>query len=449
MKSLRIVIIGGGSYNWTPGLVRDLVVRPEVQNSTIVLQDIDSESLELTFRFSQMLVETQNAACKIERTLDLDTALTGADVVVVTITTGGLESMRADLEVPAKYGIYQSVGDTVGPGGLSRALRNIPVLVDIARRIERLCPDAWMLNITNPMTTLCRAVALETRVKVVGLCHEYFEGLRALVELLGVSEEAIETKVGGINHLIWLLDLKVNGRDAFPELRRCTKELLGKPVEPEMDPTVTSLLDRNRVKAQVFQIFDFMPMANDRHVAEFFPYFLSEAVGKGRRYGVKLTTVEERYLWAKESETKIRALLEGEQDRRDFLDEDSREAVAPICAALATDGHYEGILNLPNRGQITNLPDDIIVETFGKLTRESAAGLPVGALPPAVLNIVSTHTYNQEMIVEAALTGNRRLALQALVNDPLVTDIDSAEAMLTELLGANRDFLPKFFAADA
>lgn len=304
-----------------------------------------------------------------------------------------------------------------------------------------------MLNLTNPMTTLCRAVARETQIKVVGLCHEYFEGLSALVELLQVPEETIETHVGGINHLIWLLDLKVKGRDGFPELRQRTQALLDSPQETGEGPTASSLLDRKRVKARVFQIFDFMPMANDRHVAEFFPYFLSEAAGRGSHHGIKLTTVEERYQWRMESETMIRALLNGEQDQKTFLNEKSREAAAPICAALATDGAYEGILNLPNQGQIANLPKEIIVETLGRLRRDSAAGLPVGDLPPAVLNIVSTHAINQEMIVEAALRGDRHLALQALANDPLLTDLEAAEPMLAEMLDANRGYLACFFPA--
>ena len=171
MTALKIVIIGGGSYAWSPQLIRDLFNTPTLQGSTLVLHDIDPEPLEVVFALARKMLEAQDTGWHLHRTTRLAEALPGADLVLLTITTGGLEAMRADIEIPEQYGVYHSVGDTVGPGGLSRALRNIPVVVDIARQMSQLCPNAWLINYTNPMTTLFMAVSRVTSIKTICLCN--------------------------------------------------------------------------------------------------------------------------------------------------------------------------------------------------------------------------------------------------------------------------------------
>src|ERR1700681_887335 len=184
MASTRICFIGGGSYNWMPKLLGDLALTKDLEGS-IVLQDVNPNALEDIQRYGNKVMASAGANFSIETTTDLDRGLDGAEFVVVTITTGGLETMGLDLDIPEKYGIYQSVGDTVGPGGLSRALRNVPVLVGIAQAMQRRCPNAWLLNLTNPMTVLTRVVGLTSRVKVVGLCHELFGVRGALIRMFG------------------------------------------------------------------------------------------------------------------------------------------------------------------------------------------------------------------------------------------------------------------------
>ena len=197
----KITIVGGGSYTWSPQFIRDIVVEPQLAGSTITLHDIDPQPLDLVHALGQKVVDACSGDHVLEKTLDLDEALSGADFVILTISTGGLQAMRQDLEIPEKYGIYQSVGDTVGPGGLARGLRNIPVVVDIARRLQALGPNAWLLNYTNPMTTLCRAVTQQTDIRTIGLCHEFRGVRRHLAALFGVDETDIKASVGGINHL--------------------------------------------------------------------------------------------------------------------------------------------------------------------------------------------------------------------------------------------------------
>ena len=446
MAALKIVLVGGGSYAWSPQFIRDLITTPALQGSTIILQDIDSEALDLVYRLGLKLIHEQASGCQIQKTTALEEALPDADIVILTITTGGLEAMRADIEIPEKYGVFQSVGDTVGPGGLARALRNIPVVVDIAQAMTRHCPAAWLLNYTNPMTTLCRAVTRETSIHTIGLCHEYLGVRHALQEIFDLSDpNEIKARVAGINHLIWILDLEIRGQDAFSQLQMWLSPVTGPRPGSTPDENFPSLTDHHRVKSRLLEIYDALPAAGDRHVAEFFPYFLSEAADRGQRYELTRTSIEERYRWRASDKAYLETLLNNAAERQAFLTQRSEEAVAPILSARAGAASYEGILNLPNKGQIANLPADVIVETFGVIDADGARGLPAGNLPPGILNVISTHVNNQEMIVEAALTGNKSLALQALVNDPLLGEIDHAEQLLDDMLITNRKFLPKFF----
>src|SRR5579864_6923298 len=188
MAQTRICFIGGGSYNWMPKLLGDLALTDTLSGS-VVLHDVNPAALDDIQRYGRKVLQTTGSQFSIETTTDLDRALDGAAFVVVTITTGGLPTMALDLEIPERYGIYQSVGDTVGPGGLARALRNIPVVVGLARAIEHHAAGAWLLTLTNPMSTLCRAVTRTTSVPTIGLCHELIGALQGFVApLLGVED---------------------------------------------------------------------------------------------------------------------------------------------------------------------------------------------------------------------------------------------------------------------
>jgi alpha-galactosidase/6-phospho-beta-glucosidase family protein len=447
MNGVRIALIGGGSYAWGPLFVRDVVCTPELSGSTVVLHDIDPKALDLVYTLGCKMIRHGDRPFVLERTLHLDEALEGVGFVILTITTGGLEAMRHDLEIPERYGVYQSVGDTVGPGGLARALRNIPVVLDLARRMESICPDAWLLNYTNPMTTLCRAVTRETRIRTVGLCHEFLGVRHKLAQIWEVAESDIEAELAGINHLAWVLNLRVHGREAMPQLHELAERILatGGGVLGIEEDGRSSSIDRALIKARLLRVYGALPAAGDRHVAEFFPWFLTEAAGRGQQYGVVRTTVDERYEWRRDDERLLRSLLEEEVPLSRWLQHQSGEAANQIIAALCGHGCYRGPLNLPNEGQIHNLPSGAIVETLGVVEAAGARSFPVRDLPPGVQAVVARHVSNQEMIVEAALRGDRGLALQALFNDPLLQEVKGAEGMLDEMLEANRDCLPSFF----
>ncbi|MBA2447014.1 MAG: hypothetical protein H0V51_03210 [Chloroflexi bacterium] len=440
MARTRICFVGGGSYNWTPKLLADLALTRDLAGA-IILHDIDPTALDEMQRLGRRLVAAAGADFTVEASTDLADALRDAEFVIVTITTGGLEAMRKDLEIPLQYGIYQSVGDTVGPGGLSRALRNVPVLVEIARTMERVCPDAWLLNLTNPLTVLTRAVTKTTQIKTIGLCHELLGVRGGMMRMFGAEVEDFEMQVAGINHLIWLLDLKIKGQDGFQMVRQYAAGGDPVPLKSTSGGHRAPFQDRWTLKLALFETYGYLPAAGDRHLAEFFPYFLTAETGAGEDYGVLLTTIEHREDLVREARAEVRAWL----DRPEPPPlERSLEESADIIAAIANGRSVRAIVNLPNRGQIDNLPREAVVETLAVVSAAGANPIGVGTLPPGVLNTIYPHLVNQEMIVDAALTGDRRLALQALVGDPLVRDFRAAPRLLDDLLRAHADLLPQF-----
>ncbi len=448
---MKIVIVGGGSYCWTPRIFRDIVQTPFLEGAEIVLQDINANHLKDLHACCASILDQleKDKVFKLSAEMDHARALRRADAVVLTITTGAYESMEGDLRIPYKYGIYQPVGDTVGPGGICRSLRNIPVVVDIARIMERVCPNAWLVNLTNPMSTLVRAVWRETNIRCVGLCHELYETLHVVEKLLDAKDwrkEFVFSAVG-VNHLPWITELEYNGKDAFPEIRRRIAKGAWDNQSPEgASDIVPTGASTHRVKRALFEAYGVLPAATDRHVCEFFPFFCTDEMDRGAAMGVELTTIEERRKvftpgWKKD----VRNITKG---TKRIEPEVSEEAASKVIAALLGGGDWKDVVNIPNEGQVPELPLGAIVETMGLVQRDRISGLPVGDVPIGVLTQLERHIANQELTVEAALTGDRSLALQAMLGDPLCGSIrrfgDMAE-MLDAMLKANRKWLPLFF----
>ena len=445
MKRIKITLIGGGSLEWTPKLLVDLALTDELKGNHICLHDIDKEALSLMHRLGKKIIKEAGNDFHLSSTTSLEEALEDTNYVILSISAGGLATMRYDLEIPLKYGVYQSVGDTVGPGGLSRALRSIPVVVRIAKKMESLCPDAWLINYTNPMSTLCRAINKTTRIKTVGLCHELLLVLRTLKRILKVKEDPdIQVKTAGINHFTWILELKIKDKDGFPLLKEYIEreqEKLKKQINSLDWKSLNPFKDNNLLKFELFKTYGFLPAEGDRHVAEFFPCFLTEKTSAGKKYGIKLTRIEDRLERIERGRAEVQSMIDGNQS---ISLECSGEKVCDIISAIAIGKDSTFMMNLPNQGQIANLPSEVIVETAGLANANGVHPVSVGELPPGILGLTLEHITNQEMIVEAALTGNKKLALQALVNDPLVKNCEDAAKMLDELLQANADYLPQF-----
>jgi alpha-galactosidase/6-phospho-beta-glucosidase family protein len=449
---MKIAVIGGGSYCWTPTLFRDIVCTPGMEGAEIVLEDINKKHLGDLYKCCQVILQQVGKAndFKLSATTNEAEALKKANYVLLTITTGAYDSMENDLVIPYKYGIYQPVGDTVGPGGISRALRNIPVVVGIAKNMERYCPNAWMLNITNPMSTLTRCVWKYTDARCIGLCHELYGALGMLQKLLGANDwrKDFDCISVGVNHLPWIIKLHYQGKDAFPIIRKRLHEVEAAAAKAKGPGTALdeTLVGRNQIKFALFEAYNALPAAGDRHIVEFFPYFCTKEMKKGAALGVALTLIEDRRnKWTPRWIQNVADITTG---KKIISKEVSGESTSKVIAALEGQIEWKDVLNLPNQGQVRELPKDYLVETMGLIMRDAVYGLPVGTVPPPILSIIRRHAENQEMTVEAAMTGDRDLVHQIMLNDPMcgsIRDFRQMRTMMEELLTANRKWLPNFF----
>jgi alpha-galactosidase/6-phospho-beta-glucosidase family protein len=437
----RIAFVGGGSYQWGPKIIMDVALNEELRGARLVLHDIDAGALDDMHDWGAKAIEASNADLKLEKTQRLEEALDGADFVVLSISTGDLDATALDLEIPARYGIVQTVGDTVGPGGHFRGLRNIPVVVGIARAMEKHCPEAVLLNLTNPLTVLTRAVTRATSIRAVGLCHELFSTLAMLSRMFGVPEEVISVRVAGINHFIWVTDVSVRGRDVTEEaFRRISggeaRDIALADAAGDSDPFVNTW----GFRTELCRVYGSLPAAGDRHLCEFLPGYLGDEEER-ERLDLRVTTVDVRRERLAADRERVRRMIEG---REEIPTGRSREEISDIIAAMWTGEDSVNIVNLPNAGQISGLPPGVVVETYGALNGLGASGIATGELPPTVAALVYPHVFNQEAIVQAGLTGDRELAFRAFANDPLVSGQSRPRGMFEELFEAQSMYLPQF-----
>ena len=442
----KVTFVGGGSIQWVPILFRDLAVNRHLQDIRFVLHDIVPESSRNLAGICQAISDKLGSSILIETEGGLDRALSGADVVILCISTGGLDAMHWDIEIPRQFGIPQPVGDTTGPGGISRTLRNVPVVVDLARRMEEHCPRAWLLNLSNPMSQIVRAIAKTTSIRVVGLCHEFLGFMKKLEGLFGLKNWATETSsiLVGINHFGWITELDVQGADGL--------DLYARHVWGEVDAggddafaNLTHRLGTDQVKAELFHLYGYLPYPGDRHLVEFMPRYLTEKCRTGLDYGVELTTIDDRRTkWMDFYRKRIREWTS--EDPNSIPRQPSEEALAPLLAALLKGIPTVQPVAMPNRGQITNLPENAVVETLATATRNALVPHSSGALPNELLGLVLPHCVNQELTVDAALSGDTEPALKAMLNDPLNARLSAEETqrMLAALIEANAPLLPQF-----
>jgi alpha-galactosidase/6-phospho-beta-glucosidase family protein len=437
----KIALVGGGSYQWGPKIILDVALKPELRGGTLVLHDINAEALDDMFDWGEKALNQVNADLQLEKTLRVEDALEGADFVVLSISTGGLDATALDLEIPAQYGVVQTVGDTVGPGGHFRALRNIPVVVEIARTMERICPDAVLLNLTNPLTALTRAVTKASSIRAVGLCHELFSTLGMLSKIFDAPEEAINVRVAGVNHFIWVTDVSVRGRDVTEEaFRRIAggeaREIALADAAGDTDPFVNTW----GFRTELCGLYGYLPAAGDRHLCEFVPGYLSDEKER-ERLDLRVTTVDVRRERLAADRERVRRMVRGDEP---IPAGPSREEISDIMAAVWTGEDSVNIVNLPNAGQVRDLPLGAVVETYGALNGTGASGIVFGELPPPVAALVHPHVFNQEATVQAGLTGDRDLAFRMFVNDPLVASQADARALFDEMFEAHSAYLPQF-----
>jgi alpha-galactosidase len=435
----KITIVGGGSTHWGPRLLCDFANTPSLQDAEVVLVDIDAGSLPRVQTIAKHIVTSLEIGMQVSSTTELARGLEGADFVVTAFSVGGFESMAHD---------------SVGPGGISRSLRSIGVLLGIAREVERTAPDALLLNVSNPLTALCRAVTSQTKVRTVGLCNELV-GMQFWLSLVFDADmRAIDPVVAGVNHFPLVTSLRIGDKDGFAMLRDALADpgALEGPLwmqppaqshwhrtDPGREWSKADVLYNNRLKLALFERFDVMPGSADTHVSEFVPWFVQAASDQGRKWGVHHYGIE-GHRADKADDDAWAAELEAGGELPEW---GSGELVAPLIDAIVTGTERHLPVNLPNTGQVVGLPDGAVVECMGVI--DGAGVRPRDTASPAGLTehlrrVVAA----QELTVQAALSEDRGQVLQAMLADPVAGALpwENLTAMTDELLARTSQWLP-------
>jgi alpha-galactosidase len=388
-------------------------------------------------RLAQKIVAAAGAAERISvsSTTDRRTALPGATVIICTVGVGGRRAWEQDVFIPRTYGISVPVGDTVGPGGSSRALRMIPPMVAIARDVLELAPQALFFNYGNPMAPICRAIHKATGANVIGLCHGVFHVAYELADALGVARDRLRYTAVGYNHLTWFTHVRVDGVDAMPELHRIADEKLAKSATEPHD---------NVFSWHLLKQFGAFPAVLDRHVTEFFPQFFRDGSYYGRTLGVDAFSFEGTIAWGDREFEEMQRDALGDQLPGDYLERigGEHEQVIDIVASIRGDIGRIYSANLPNTGQAPNLPPLAIVEGPAIADAQGVRAIAQPPLATALAGALASRYAWVETIVEAALEGSRDTFIQALVLDGYVTSLDQAAALADDLLKAQAAYLP-------
>ncbi|MDO8586576.1 MAG: hypothetical protein Q7T82_06005 [Armatimonadota bacterium] len=441
---MKVAIIGGGSYLWALGFVRQFVNSKRLRDVQVVLMDIDPEALDLVGKAAELYNRQHGAPIRLDTSTNHDEAFDGADYVLTCISTGGLDSMRFDLEIPEKYGIYHPVGDTVGPGGWMRAVRNIPVFYDFAARMKKLCPHAWLINMTNPLTPLTRLPRRDFGIRTIGMCPGVQETVDQLSGLACIDKGApIDYVNTGIDHGSWFTELRAGEVDVLQRLKDmgyCESDdsrfMHGTPRE-EWPPDAAAM----RAAFAVWREIGYIPSIRDRHCTENWPWFLNVQPDP-LPYGIVRTFIAERQ--------------QGRKDRKECLERYVRtedEAVLgelghgddPICEVIeCLEGHdsFMWSANYMNIGQIPGFPEGSVVETRCRFDAAGAHPL-CSPMPDLLKTLVLPQVIRQEAILDIALTGSFDELVALMTTDPLCSRLPMGKCreMVREMLTAERQWI--------
>ena len=454
VTNLKIAYIGGGSRGWAWGLMSDLASAPDISGK-VALYDIDKQAAVDNVIIGQKFNDAEGALSHwdYEATNTLEEALEGANFVVISILPGTFKEMESDVHTPEKYGIYQSVGDTSGPGGIVRALRTVPMMQEIARAVEKCCPEAWVINYTNPMTVSVKAL-YETfpGIKAFGCCHEVFGTQKLLMTRLmeetgieDIQRKDIKVNVVGVNHFTWLTSAQYKDRDLFPMYQKLVEECAETGYTRGLDANWMNNSFRccHKVKFDLFKRFGVLAAAGDRHLAEFCPgkWYL-ESPEQVKSWGFGLTTVAWRWNNLAERLQKSKDRLSGAEEVT--LRNTGEDGVNQIRALLGLQDMVTNV-NIPNYGQIPNLPYGAVVETNAVFRDDSVIPVQAGPIPKTIFSLISRVCAEQEMVVKAAITRDLELAFQAFTGDPLVT-INTADArkLFDEMIANTSEYLQEY-----
>ena len=460
-KPPKIVCIGAGSAVFGLSNLATIVASERLSGSELVLVDIDEAGLHTMTALAQMMNEAWDRGMKISSTLDREEALPDADFVTVSVQVGQRETMwELDWNIPLKHGVRQPYAENSGPGAFAHTARNAPLILAIAQYMERYCPDAWFLNFTNPLIRLTWIVHRYTSIKVVGLCHQLYwayamvaavlsdrwgiqipdnfhvhtnyDNEANLIPVIQAGYKNIDIKAAGLNHFSWVIDIRDrhNGEDLYPLLRERWFNHYRKDFEP--------------LTRELFEIFGLMPTAGDAHLCEFLPWTHDPIAKPWEKYGLELQSWEGNHRRRADRRARAEAIVAGEIPV-DTLKDAISEGVPEIIEAITFDDNlYHHQLNILNNGLIPNLPTDAIVEVPGTISSSGIQGLSVPPLPDGVAELCRRELALSSLVVDAVVHGDKDLALQALLLDPMMGDIDRARAILDDFLTSFAEYLPQF-----
>ena len=456
--SPRIVVVGGGSYHWAPRLLCDFANTPSLAGASVVLHDLDAERMRLMEDLGHEIARRRSIPLDVVAEADRAKALAGADFVITCFSVGGFDSMQHDIEIPRRYGIRQPIGDSVGPGGILRALRSVPVLLDIARDVEGIAPDAWFVNVTNPLTALCRSVTRETPVKAVGLCNEWVGATFNLSLALDCGMQDLDPVLAGVNHYPLATELRVGGEDAFAKLqalmddpeRAASETIWMDPPPRAMRWTKVSpgehwskldVIENNRVRFEILRRFGVFPGSGDHHSVEFMPGFVHPGNAYGRDWRVHHYGMEGHRADADADVVHYEAV----RDASDVTSRPSGELVAQLLDGIVAGTARTLPVNLPNEGNVTNLPDRSVVEVIGIADGSGVRARDHATVPGIMGEFLRRINVVQEWTVAAALRGDRGLVLEAMLADPMAQQLpyEQIVTMTDEMLAATARWLPQ------
>jgi alpha-galactosidase len=448
-------LIGAGSTVFTQRLVADIILAGEADKWELALVDIDPVTLDAVARLVGKMMQAKGADIPVTATTDRRTVLDGAAFVVTTIAVGGRMGWQRDIEIPRNYGIYQPVGDTALPGGISRAMRMIPQMIAIARDVAELCPDAVFFNYSNPMTAICRAIRKDTGVPVIGLCHGVHHVEGVIARFLGVEDGSIASFGIGLNHLTFLTRLFYNGVDARPLIhQKLTEQKAGLADELAQKKVWTNIVEGRAPRYAddpfswgIFEKYSVFPCAMDRHAVEFYPERFPGGAYCGMKLGREAFPIDERIALGDKWFDEMLAIAHSNEPLPRVYYENvpgESEQLLEIIHSLQRDQRKLFSVNLPNAGQAPYLPRDAIVECNAVAVGGGFAAVMADPLPSELVEKLQSKLAAIEITVDAALAGSRDLMLEALLADGGVADPDTARALRDDLIDAHRAHLPQF-----
>ncbi len=437
MAATKIVIIGAGSSDFGPGMVADIMTSPSLSGSAISLVDIDGEALRLMRAVAKRMKAEWGSDIRIEATVDRKRALPEAEFVLVAVEAERLKRWAMDWRIPMRHGLRQPLGENGGPAGFAHCARTIGIVMGICEDMRRLCPDAWFFNFTNPVPRVALAAWKYGGVKAAGFCHQlHWAGFRNVSRLLGISGEDLDIKAAGLNHFTWMLDVrrKSTAEDLYPALRRKLRRW----------PAGFEPLTRD-----VFEATGVFPAPGDSHLAEYLPWVCDPQSKPWERYHLNppdfvhsrkhLDTTRRG-----EAKEKFRKLASGATSLDSYGGGSGEGAVPAIAAIVNNANAYELAVNIPNDGYVSNLPQRAMVEVPAVVSSFGIRGVSVGSIPEPAAELCRRQIAVMELAVKAAATGDRTAALQAVVMDPMITDLQMARASLQDYLELHGDLLPQF-----